>query len=80
MRPIFILVKCEPGTAYEVAANALDTVEQVGEVYSISGIYDLLVKCNLPTEMDVGRFVTGQIQTLPNVKDTQTIITFNAFT
>jgi hypothetical protein len=30
--------------------------------------------------MDVGRFVTGQIQTLPNVKDTQTIITFNAFT
>lgn len=80
MRPIFILVKCEPGTAYDVAANALDTVEQVGEVYSISGIYDLLVKCNLPTEMDVGRFVTGQIQTLPNVKDTQTIITFNAFT
>jgi DNA-binding Lrp family transcriptional regulator len=80
MRPIFILVKCEPGTAYEVAANALDTVEQVGEVYSISGVYDLLVKCNLPTEMDVGRFVTGQIQTLPNVKDTQTIITFNAFT
>ncbi|TXH37933.1 MAG: Lrp/AsnC family transcriptional regulator [Rhodospirillaceae bacterium] len=80
MRPIFILVKCEPGTAYEVAANALDTVEQVGEVYSISGVYDLLVKCNLPTEMDVGHFVTGQIQTLPNVKDTQTIITFNAFT
>ncbi len=80
MRPIFIMVKCAPGTAYDVAANALDTIEQVGEVYSISGQYDLLVKCNLPTDMDVGRFVTSQIQTLPHVKDTQTIITFNAFT
>lgn len=80
MRPIFIMVKCAPGTAYDVAANALDTIEQVGEVYSISGQYDLLVKCNLPTDMDVGRFVTSQIQTLPHVKDTQTIIAFNAFT
>ena len=80
MRPIFIMVKCEPGAAYDVAANALDTIEQVSEVYSISGQYDLLVKCNLPSEMDVGRFVTSQIQMLKHVKDTQTIITFNAFT
>ena len=32
MRPIFIMVKCAPGTAYDVAATALDTVEQVSEV------------------------------------------------
>ena len=80
MRPIFILVKCAPGTAYDVAAMALDSIEQVGEVYSISGQYDLLIKCNLPTEMDVGRFVTSHIQMLQHVTDTQTIITFNAFT
>lgn len=80
MRPIFVMVKCEPGKAYDVAANALDTVEQIGELYSISGQYDLLVKCNLPTDMDVGRFVTSRLQTLPHVKDTLTIITFNAFT
>ena len=80
MRPIFVMVKCEPGTAYDVAAQALDTVEEVGELYSISGQYDLLVKCNLPSEADVGRFVTSRLQTLPNVKDTLTIITFNAFT
>jgi hypothetical protein len=30
--------------------------------------------------MDVGRFVTSQIQMLTHVTDTQTIITFNAFT
>ena len=50
------------------------------EAGSISGTYDLLVKCNLQTDADVGRFVTGRLQTLPNVKDTLTIITFNAFT
>jgi DNA-binding Lrp family transcriptional regulator len=80
MRPIFVMVKCDPGTAYDVAARALDTVEEVSELYSISGTYDLLVKCNLPSDADVGRFVTGRLQTLPNVKDTLTIITFNAFT
>ena len=80
MRPIFVMVKCDPGTAYDVAARALDTIEEVSELYSISGTYDLLVKCNLQSEADVGRFVTGRLQTLPNVKDTLTIITFNAFT
>ena len=80
MRAIFVMVKCELGKAYDVAAEAVDTIEEVSEVYSTSGQYDLLVKCYLPTDMDVGRFVTGRLQTLPNVKDTYTIITFNAFT
>ena len=80
MRPIFVLMKCELGKAYDVAAEAVDTIEQVSEVYSISGPYDLMIKCYLPDGTDVGRFVTGTLQTLPHVKDTQTIITFNAFT
>lgn len=80
MHAVFIQVKCELGRAYEVAAEAVDTVEEVSEVYSTSGSYDLLIKCYLPTGADVGRFVTGQIQTLPGIRDTYTIITFNAFT
>ena len=80
MRPIFVMVKCDPGKAYDVAAKALDSVQQIAELYSISGQYDLLVKCYLPSDMDVGRFVTAELQTLPHVKDTLTIITFNAFT
>lgn len=80
MRPIFVMVKCELGKAYAVAADAVDSIEQVSEVYSTSGQYDLLVKCYLPEDMDVGHFVTGRLQTLAGVKDTYTIITFNAFT
>jgi DNA-binding Lrp family transcriptional regulator len=80
MRPIFVMIKCEPGKAYEVAAKAVDSVTEIAELYSISGQYDLLVKCYLAADQDVGRFVTGKLQALAFVKDTLTIITFNAFT
>jgi DNA-binding Lrp family transcriptional regulator len=80
MQTIFVMVKCELGRAYEVADAAVQTVEQVSEVYSISGQYDLLMKCYLDDETDIGRFVTEQVQTLPGVKDTFTLISFKAFT
>ena len=80
MQAIFIMVKCELGKAYDVAAEIVDKIEQVSEVYSISGQYDLLVKCYLSRDQDVGHFVTGVVQLVPHIKDTQTIITFNAFT
>jgi DNA-binding Lrp family transcriptional regulator len=80
MQTIFVLVKCELGRAYEVADAAVQTVEQVSEVYSISGQYDLIMKFHLDQEVDVGRFVTTSVQTLPGVKDTFTLISFKAFT
>ena len=79
MRTIFVMVKCELGQAYEVADAALERIEQVSEVYSISGQYDLIMKFHLDEEVDIGRFVTSQVQTLPGVKDTFTLITFKAF-
>ena len=78
MQTIFVMVKCELGKAYEVADEAV-TIEQVSEVYSTSGQYDLLMKCYLDEKTDIGHFVTSQIQTLRDVKDTFTTITFKAF-
>ncbi|MCK6453974.1 MAG: Lrp/AsnC ligand binding domain-containing protein, partial [Alphaproteobacteria bacterium] len=71
--------KCELGKAYAVADRAAQEVEKVSEVYSISGQYDLLMKCYLNDGEDIGHFVTEQVQTLPGVKDTFTLITFKAF-
>ena len=79
MQTIFIQVKCELGKAYEVADQAVQDVEEVSEVYSTSGQYDLLMKCYLPDASDIGHFVTDRVQTLPGVKDTFTMITFKAF-
>jgi DNA-binding Lrp family transcriptional regulator len=79
MRTIFVMIKSDLGRAYEVADAAVQTVEEVSEVHSISGQYDLLVKCYLPDDRDVGHFVTDRIQRLPGVKDTFTLIAFKAF-
>ena len=77
MQTIFVMVKCEMGEAYKVADEAV-AIEQVSEVYSTSGQYDLLVKCYLDDKADIGHFVTEKIQRLAGVKDTFTLITFKA--
>ncbi|MET4697152.1 DNA-binding Lrp family transcriptional regulator [Constrictibacter sp. MBR-5] len=79
MKPIFVMIKCELGKAYDVADSLVQQIEQASEVYSTSGDYDLLVKCYLDSDADVGRFVTERLQTLPGIKDTFTLITFKAF-
>lgn len=79
MQTIFIQVKCDLGRAYRVAEKAVEEVEQVSEVHSTSGQYDLLLKCYLPDDDDIGHFVTESIQTLDGIKDTFTMITFKAF-
>jgi DNA-binding Lrp family transcriptional regulator len=80
MKAIFVMIKCEMGQAYRVAREAADTIPQMSELYSTSGQYDLLGKFYLDPEQDVGLFVTEKVQSLPGVKDTYTLITFNAFT
>jgi len=79
MQTIFVLVKCELGKAYDVAEAAVPTVEQISEIHSISGQYDLLMKCYLDDGADIGHFVTSRLQTLPGVRDTFTMMTFKAF-
>lgn len=73
------MIKSELGQAYKVAEEAVENIEQVSEVYSVSGQYDLMMKCFLSESTDTGRFVTEKIQTLPHIKDTFTMITFKAF-
>ena len=79
MRAIYVNIKCELGKAYAVDDAAVQQVDEASEVYSTSGEYDLLVKCYLEDDADIGRFVTERLQTLPGVKDTFTLITFKAF-
>lgn len=79
MRAIFVHIKCELGKANQVAADIVDNVENVSEVYSTSGQYDLLAKFHLEPDADIGTFVTTRVQTRPHIRDTFTIITFSPF-
>ncbi|HVA13558.1 MAG TPA: Lrp/AsnC ligand binding domain-containing protein [Stellaceae bacterium] len=80
MKTIFVMMKCELGKAYRVAETAVETIEQVSEVYSVSGQYDLLLKCYLPDDMDTGHFVVEHLQKLAGVRDTFTLSAYKAFT
>ncbi len=79
MKTIFVMMKCELGKAYKVAEAAVETVEHVSEVHSVSGQYDLVLKCYLPDDMDTGHFVVEHLQKLAGVRDTFTIIAYKAF-
>jgi DNA-binding Lrp family transcriptional regulator len=46
------MIKCDLGQAYDVADRAVQNLEQVSEVYSTSGQYDLMVKCYLADVRD----------------------------
>ncbi len=79
MKTLFVMVKCDLGQAYKVAEEAVETIEQVSEVHSVSGQHDLLIKCYLSDDTDVGHFVVERLQKLPGIKDTFTITAYKAF-
>ena len=79
MQIIFVMVKCDLGKSYDVATDAVELIEQVSEIHSISGEFDLMMKCYLADDQDIGRFVTENVQMLPGIKETFTLITFKAF-
>ena len=79
MRAIFVQIKCEMGQAYAVARAAADGIPELSELYSTSGQYDLLGKFYLEAGQDTGLFVTERVQTIAGVRDTYTLIAFNAF-
>ncbi|MGA2089472.1 MAG: Lrp/AsnC ligand binding domain-containing protein [Stellaceae bacterium] len=79
MKAIFVSVKCDLGQAYKVAEEAVETVPEVSEVFSVSGQYDLLMKCYLADDADIGHFVIERLQRLQGVKDTFTTVAYKAF-
>ena len=79
MQTIFIMIKCDLGKSYEVADEAVQGIEQVSEVYSISGQYDLMAKCYLADGADIGHFVNESMQGLPGIRDTFTLVAYKAF-
>ena len=78
MRAVFILVKTDLGHVTEVA-NRIAEIESFSEAYSISGTYDLLVKLYVDDVEKVGHIIESQVHAIPHIRDTHTILTFEAF-
>ena len=80
MNAIFVQIKCDLGRAYEVAAQVADAFENASQIYSTSGHYDLLVQFRLEEGEDPGLFVNEKLHRVPGIRDTYTIMVFDAFT
>lgn len=78
MVPFFVQIKAHLGKAYDVA-NAIADAEIASEIYSTAGDFDLLVKFYVDRETDIGHFVQQQVQPIPGILDTRTIICFKVF-
>ena len=78
MQTFFVEIKCRLGKTYEVAAKLADA-EIASEIYSTAGDWDILAKFHVEDGVDVGHFVGDKVQTLADIVNTRTILTFKAF-
>ena len=78
MRLVFVQIRCQPGTAYEVAFKIV-LKEIHAELYSTSGEYDLLLKLLIPEGQDIGRYINDRLLDVDGIERTLTTLTFKAF-
>ena len=78
MKTFFVEIKCKLGKTYDVASRLADA-EIASEIYSIAGHFDILAKFHIDDVIDIGHFVGSKVQTIPDIVDTHTILTFKAF-
>jgi DNA-binding Lrp family transcriptional regulator len=78
MKAAFVLIRCELGKIEQVA-NALMEIDGVSEVHSVTGPWDQLVKLYAPDYDAFGGLIPGQVQRVPGIRETETLLAFRAF-
>lgn len=78
MYRLFILAKCDLGRAEEVGERIAE-LEEVAEVYSVTGDHDLLVKASFDDLPSISDFVQDKLHRVPHLKETQTMMSFRVY-
>ena len=78
MRAVFVMLKVDPGHLHEVA-TAIGELEIVSEMYSVVGEYDLIAKVYVESFDDLAEIVNDRMQKVRHIRETRTVITFNAY-
>lgn len=74
----FVLVDVAVDSVPE-AAQSITHLEGVVEVYSVTGRYDLICKVRVSANEDLADVVTGGIDRVPGIVDTETMIAFREY-
>jgi DNA-binding Lrp family transcriptional regulator len=72
-----VLVQAQREMIAETAALA--EAKYVGEVYSVTGEWDIVAIVRLPEYTHLDEVVTGSLRKLPGIVKTQTMLAFRAY-
>ena len=78
MVTFIILLNVESNKVTEIAED-LASMPEISEVYSVTGIYDLVAIVRTKTNDDVAALVTDRMGTIEGIKKTDTMLAFKAF-
>jgi DNA-binding Lrp family transcriptional regulator len=78
MTTAVILLNCERGQVNAVA-QALAAIDGITEVYSVAGRWDLVAMIRVRKNEDLASLVTAQMLKVPGIRETETLIAFQAF-
>ena len=73
-----VLATCDIHRIPETA-QAIADIEEVSEVYSVAGDFDLVVMIRVKEHDDLARVVSEQIARIEGVTRTQTLVAFKVF-
>ena len=76
-RNLIVLVKCDLGKTYDVAA-ALADLPEAPTVYSTSGDYDIFTMFRLGNNDDIGLYVCETVQKIEGIRDTNTCLLYTS--
>jgi DNA-binding Lrp family transcriptional regulator len=76
---LFVQVKCDPGFTEEVGTRIVDEIDEVREVYSTMGPYDLLVSAYITDIPRIVPIVQEKIHRIGHVRETNTFLSFGVF-
>ena len=60
-------------------AEELAEIPEISEVYSVTGIYDLVAIVRTKTNDDVAELVTSRLGTIDGIEKTDTMLAFKAY-
>ena len=78
MVTFIILINTEKNRITEVAEQLAD-MPAITEVFSVTGIYDLVAIVRTKTNDEVAELVTSQLGTIEGITDTDTMLAFKTF-
>lgn len=73
-----VLAVCDIHRIPETAQTIAD-IEEVTEVYSVAGDYDLVIMVRVKEHEDLARVVSEEIARVPGVERTQTLVAFKVY-